>query len=71
MFALLLGSVLCEDHNKYFVVFAECIAGAVCHAGATISPLVIIIFIFYFLLFLPIATSWEWMSTRSSIITAS
>ena len=46
--------MLCEDHNKYFAVFAECTAGAVCHAGATISPLVITIFIFYFLLFYPL-----------------
>ena len=62
-------SVLCEDYDKTFVVFAQCTASAVCHAGATISPL--IIFILLFLLFLPIPTNWEWMSTGSSIITAS
>ena len=52
-------SVLCEDYNKSFVVFAQCTASAVCRAGATISPLIIILF-FYFLLFLNQARAGLW-----------
>ena len=36
-------SLLCADYDKSFVVFAQCTASAVCHAGATISPLIIFI----------------------------
>ena len=48
------------------VVSAQCTASAVCRAEAKISPLIIILFCF-----LTIPTSWEWMSTGFSIITAS
>ena len=51
--------MLCEDYNKSFVVFAQCTASAVCRAGATISPLIIILF-FYFLLFLNQARAGLW-----------
>ena len=40
-------SVLCNDYNKSFVVFAQCTAIAVCCAGATISPLIIFILLFF------------------------
>ena len=46
---------------KSCVVFAQCTASTVCHVGAMISPLIIILFC-NFLLFLPIPTSLEWMS---------
>ena len=60
--------MLCEDYNKSFVVFAQRTASAVSRAGAMISPLIIMLF---FIIFLPIPTSWEWMSMGSSIITVS
>ena len=56
--------------RKSCVLFAQCTASAVCRAGAMISSLIIILFC-YFLLFLPIPTSWEWMSMGFSIITTS
>ena len=59
----------CEDYAKSFVVFAQFTASRVCREGAMITPLVI--FILLFLLFLPIPTCWELMSTGSSILTAS
>ena len=44
---------------------------AVCHVGATISPLFFNIIFNFFYYFLPIPTSWEWMSVGSPIITTS
>ena len=62
-------SVLCEDYDKAFVVFAQCTTTAVCHAGATINSLIILILLFFIIF--TYSTSWEWMSTWSSITTAS
>ena len=55
---------------KSCAVFPQCTASEVCNAGAMKSPLTIFYFAI-FLLFLPIPTSWEWMSMGISIITTS
>ena len=39
--------MLCDDYDKSFVVFAQCTASAVCRMGATISPLIIFILLFF------------------------
>ena len=59
---------LCVHYCQRSVLLLS-IASAVYRAGATISPHFSIIF--NYLLFLPIPTSWEWMSTGSPIITTS
>ena len=54
---------------KSCVVFVQYTFSAVCCAGDMISPLIILFC--NFLLFLPIPTSSEWISTGFSILTAS
>ena len=67
-YACTTASAVCRVCNSC-VVFTQCTASAVCRAGATISPLIILFC--DFLLFLLIPTSQEWMSMGLSIISAS
>ena len=67
MFVYCQCDVSCEHYTKSFV-FSQCTSSAICYVGSAISFLILFC---YFLLFLPILTSWEWMSTGSLVVIGS